>query len=72
MEFKRWTRHEPVLGPEQTDGCCWKGRQRGQEWICSHLEGMGARASMEKFILERRKLEETQADSSGGRDALSE
>lgn len=43
------------MGLEETDRCCWKGRQRGQEW-----EGMEARASMEKFILERRKLEETQ------------
>lgn len=41
-----------------------------QEYICSCLGGMGARASMKKFILERNKTEEVQAASSGGRHCL--
>lgn len=49
-----------------------EGRQRALECICSHLGEMGARTSMKKFILERKKPEEVQAASSGGRHALSD
>lgn len=61
-------RETTVLGLERQ---MWEGRQRVQEYICSCLGGMGARASMKKFILERKKTEEVQAASSGGRHALS-
>lgn len=49
-----------------------EGRQRVQEYICSCLGGMGARTSMNEFILERKETEEVQSASSGGRHALRE